>query len=110
MCQAILPKANEKPLWGCRLAVYLPTDTLLRGSGEEHRGINRLRMYQIRITSLKSLSPQYCLFCITYGSDVFVVKRKTLTFVKVYRLWGVVDNYHLVVIQLNFFYEVIYQL
>lgn len=28
----------------------------------------------------------------------FVVKRKTLTFVKVYRLWGVVDNYHFVVI------------
>lgn len=42
--------------------------------------------------------------------DVFVVKRKTLTFVKVYRLWGVVDNYHFVVIQLNFLYEVIYQL
>ncbi len=40
--------------------------------------------------------------------NVFVVKRKTLTFVKVYRLWGVVDNYHFVVIQLNFFYEVIY--
>ena len=30
--------------------------------------------------------------------DVFVVKRKTLTFVKVYRLWGVVDNNHFVVI------------
>ena len=30
--------------------------------------------------------------------NVFVVKRKTLTFVKVYRLWGVVDNYHFVVI------------
>ena len=40
--------------------------------------------------------------------NVFVVKRKTLTFVKVYRLWGIVDNYHFVVIQLNFFYEVIY--
>lgn len=40
--------------------------------------------------------------------DVFVVKRKTLTLVKVYRLWGIVDNYHFVVIQLNFFYEVIY--
>ena len=39
--------------------------------------------------------------------DVFVVKRKTLTFVKVYRLWGVVDDYHFVVIQLNFFYKVI---
>ena len=39
--------------------------------------------------------------------NVFVVKRKTLTFVKVYRLWGVVDNYHFVVIQLNFFYKVI---
>ena len=57
VCQAILPKANEKPPWGCRLAVYLPTDMLLRGSRQEHRGINRLRMYQIRITSLKSLSP-----------------------------------------------------
>ena len=42
--------------------------------------------------------------------NVLVVKRKTLTFVKVYRLWGVVDNYHFVVIQPNFFYEVIYQL
>ena len=42
VCKAILPKANEKPLWGCRLAVYLPTDTLLRGSGQEHRGINHL--------------------------------------------------------------------
>lgn len=42
--------------------------------------------------------------------DVFVVKRKTLTFVKVYRLWDVVDNYHFVVIQLNFFYEIIYEL
>ena len=52
MCQAILPKVNEKPLWGCRLAVYLPTDTLIRNSGQEHRGINRLRMYQIRIASL----------------------------------------------------------
>ena len=41
---------------------------------------------------------------------VFVVKRKTLTLVKVYRFGGVVDNYHFVVIQLNFFYEVIYQL
>ena len=41
---------------------------------------------------------------------VFVAKRKALTLVKVYRLWGVVDNYHFVVIQLNFFYEVIYQL
>ena len=30
--------------------------------------------------------------------NVFVVKRKTLTFVKVYRLWGIVDNYHFVVI------------
>ena len=30
--------------------------------------------------------------------DVFVVKRKTLTFVKVYRLWGIVDNYHFIVI------------
>ena len=30
--------------------------------------------------------------------NVFVVKRKTLTLVKVYRLWGVVDNYHFVVI------------
>ena len=40
--------------------------------------------------------------------NVFVVKRKTLTFVKVYRLWGVVDNNHFIVIQLNFFYEVIY--
>lgn len=40
--------------------------------------------------------------------NVLVVKRKTLTFVKVYRLWGVVDNNHFVVIQLNFFYEVIY--
>ena len=47
--------------------------------------------------------------------DVFVVKRKTLsegwpfgqTFVKVYRLWGVVDDYHFIVIQLNFFYKVI---
>ena len=38
---------------------------------------------------------------------VFVVKRKTLTLVKVYRLWGVVDNYHFVVIQLNFLYKVI---
>ena len=55
VCQAILPKANEKPLWGCRLAVYLPTDTLLRGSGQEHRGINRLRMYQIRNPSLSEL-------------------------------------------------------
>ena len=36
--------------------------------------------------------------------NVFVVKRKTLTFVKVYRLWGVVDNNHFIVIQLNFFY------
>ena len=52
----ILPKANKSPL-GCRLAVYLPTDTLLRDSGQEHRGINLLRMYQIRIISLKSLSP-----------------------------------------------------
>ena len=34
VCQAILPKANEKPLWGCRLAVYLPADTLLRGLGQ----------------------------------------------------------------------------
>lgn len=40
--------------------------------------------------------------------NVFVVKRKTLTFVKVYRLWGIVDNNHFVVIQLNFFYKVIY--
>ena len=45
VCQAILPKVNEKPPWGCRLAVYLPTDTLLRDSGQEHRGINRLRVY-----------------------------------------------------------------
>ena len=55
VCQAILPKANEKPLWDCRLAVYLPTDTLLRDSGQEHRGINRLRMYQIRNPSLSEL-------------------------------------------------------
>lgn len=30
--------------------------------------------------------------------NVFFVKRKTLTFVKVYRLWSIVDNYHFVVI------------
>ena len=52
-----LAKGKRKAPRGCRLAVYLPTDTLLRGSHQEHRGINRLRMYQIRITSLKSLSP-----------------------------------------------------
>ena len=52
-----LAKGKRKAPRGCRLAVYLPTDTLLRGSGQEHRGINRLRMYQLRITSLKSLSP-----------------------------------------------------
>ena len=46
-------RQTKSPL-GCRLAVYLPTDTLLRGSGQEHRGINRLRMYQIRIISQKS--------------------------------------------------------
>ena len=50
-----LAKGKRKAPLG--LSVYLPTDTLLRGSGQEHRGINRLRMYQIRITSLKSLSP-----------------------------------------------------
>ena len=47
-----LAKGKRKAPRGCRLAVYLPTDTLLRGSGKEHRGINRLRMYQIRIASL----------------------------------------------------------
>ena len=52
-----LAKGKRKAPRGCRLAVYLPTDTLMRGSRQEHRGINRLRMYQIRITSLKSLSP-----------------------------------------------------
>ena len=40
-----LAKGKRKAPRGCRLAVYLPTDTLLRGSGQEHRGINRLRMY-----------------------------------------------------------------
>ena len=50
-------RQTKSPPWGCRLAVYLPTDTLLRGSRQEHRGINRLRECQIRITCLKSLSP-----------------------------------------------------
>ena len=47
-----LAKGKRKAPRGCRLAVYLPTDTLLRDSGQEHRGINRLRMYQIRNPSL----------------------------------------------------------
>ena len=36
--------------------------------------------------------------------DVFVVKRKTLTFVKAYRLWGIVNNNHFVVISTQFTY------
>lgn len=56
-CVRLFAKGKRKAPRGCRLAVYLPTDTLLRGSGQEHRGINRLRMYQTRIISLKSLSP-----------------------------------------------------
>lgn len=43
-------------------------------------------------------------------SYVFVVKRKNLTLVKVYALWCVVYNNHFIVIQLDFSYEVIYQL
>ena len=41
--------------------------------------------------------------------NVFIVKRKTLTFVKVYRLWCVVVDYHFIIKQLDFFYEIIYQ-
>ena len=71
-CVRLSCQRQTKSPSGCRLAVYLPTDTLLRGSRQEHRGINRLRMYQIRITSLKSLNPQYFLFCITYGILTFL--------------------------------------
>ena len=56
-CVRLSCQRQTKSPSGCRLAVYLPTDTLLRGSRQEHRGINRLRMYYTRITSLKSLSP-----------------------------------------------------
>lgn len=44
-CVRLSCQRQTKAPRGCRLAVYLPTDTLLRGSGQEHRGINRLRMY-----------------------------------------------------------------
>lgn len=41
-------------------------------------------------------------------SYVFVAKRKTLTLVKVYALWCVVNYYHLVIVKLNLLYKVVY--
>lgn len=56
-CVRLSCQRQTKSPSGLSVGGLFATDTLLRDSGQEHRGINRLRMYYTRITSLKSLSP-----------------------------------------------------